>query len=247
MSDELITLYRKILLETDFSPLEEEKANYSGVFLPVPGPAFGQSGFKLMVVGQETRGWNGSLEKLLSAQLNNTLDEYLGGTAENYLAQLNVPINSVFLRFLKTTEKRLNMAPMEIFWANLLACSYRKKSPRGRPKKEYEALRKLSSELLSAQIKLINPDAILFLTGPGHDKTIKAMGMEHFNGHKRSWVKEKRRLWFFELGSIPCCRTTHPCHFAGKASRIEAVDAIANFKQNPAIPMYTPSETLLVG
>ncbi|GHC17596.1 hypothetical protein GCM10010082_06060 [Kushneria pakistanensis] len=241
MEDQLISRYRDILLDTDFTSLEAEKANYAGVFLPVPSPAFGQSGFKLMVVGQETRSWNGSLEKLLKAITDQTLSEYLTDATGKYLAQLETPLQSAFRSFLTGSEKRLGMIASEIYWANLLACSYRKASPRGRPKAEYETLRALSSQLLATQIRLLKPDAILFLTGPNHDKTIKAMSEEHFAGYQHSQVEVPRQLWFFQMNGIPCCRTTHPRYRAGYKYCIDAIETIAQFKETASGPMSMPA------
>jgi hypothetical protein len=83
----------------------------------------------------------------------------------------------------------------------------------------------LSTLLLLKQIELLQPRAILFVTGAGYDRYVKAC----FEGRiQNSCVVEPRRLWRFRIGETLCLRTTHPLFATGNPHRVQALREVAD-------------------
>lgn len=227
MTSELLPIYQALLEEHDLEALTVRASMYSGVFLPTPLPAYGQAPFRLMVVGQETRGWNGKLTKLVDARKADSLAAYVTQSVNTYQQRrLRKPGQSRFLQFLRQAERQLGLPTNAVHWSNLYACDYRKKTPRNRPDAEISALTSFSQPLLAQQIVQLRPDAILFTTGPSCDAYIKAFCAQHLGGYSNSQVIEPRKLWTFLAGGIPCYRTTHPRYVRDNAYRRQALALI---------------------
>ncbi|OLO03341.1 hypothetical protein [Salinicola socius] len=221
-------LYSLILSKYDLAPLKPVAADYTGLFLPSVPTGNEMPQRRVMVVGQETRQWNGSLTRWIEASADGKAVDYIDRAMERYLeTRLMPPSKYRFLQFLRQSERELSLQPHTLQWANLIACAYRRGSPKKRPKAELEQVLALSYDLLAAQIEVVKPQAILFTTGPGYDGFIKQFSLR-FGGYSDSIVREPRLLWEFRLGDIPCFRTTHPRYAPGTSTRNRALASIAD-------------------
>ncbi|RRV69562.1 hypothetical protein EGI99_05800 [Stutzerimonas stutzeri] len=110
-----------------------------------------------------------------------------------------------------------------VAWHNLSSISFKERSPT--TSKATGLIPELSTQLLAKQIELLQPRAILFVTGAGYDRYLKAC----FDGHIRgSRVVELRRLWRFRMGDTLCLRTTHPRFATGNPHRAQALQEVAD-------------------
>ncbi|CAO1661812.1 hypothetical protein NYA30BAC_01396 [Halomonas sp. NYA30] len=227
MHESLHHAYSTLLSDHDLYPLQTRADMYSGVFLPRLIESYQQAPFKLMLVGQETKGWNGKLQRLIEARKANAIEAYVSASTETYQKRrMKKPGQSQFLQFLHHAERALELPKNSIHWANLHAVDYRGGSPRHRPQAEVCAFTPLSQALLALQIDQLKPDAILFTTGPSGDRFIKALCNDHLGGYHDSNVVVPRKLWRFTAAGIPCFRTTHPRRVSDIKYRNEALSLI---------------------
>lgn len=207
----ITSAYSDVLVSHDLSALSEQRDKYSGLFIPTAQPEYLGAEFRVMVVGQETKGWCGSLGKYFMARDSSSVDAYIHRVQDVYQnCRTRRPGKSRFLQFLRQSERELDLPSRSVHWANLFACDYKRQSPRSRPPEELAALVRISNALLALQIEHLKPDAILFTTGPQCDGYIKAFANMYSDGPMKSDVKVPRKLWAFEALGIPCFRTTHP-------------------------------------
>ncbi|WP_110710531.1 hypothetical protein [Salinicola sp. CR57] len=227
MSTDIRERYAQILENHKLDALEPVSAEYTGLFLPSMPVGSDMTLRRVMVVGQETRQWNGQLTRWMEAVAAGQASEYVDRAIRGYIETRCMPPSKFrFLQFLRLSEQRLSLPAYSVQWGNLMACAYRRGSPKKRPKAELEQVLALSYDLLAAQIEVLKPQAILFTTGPSYDRFIKQFSLR-FGGCKGSVVHEPRRLWEFRLGDIPCFRTTHPRYAAGNSTREKALVAIS--------------------
>lgn len=218
MDTQLASAYEDVLAQFDFNRFSGVVQGLSNIFLP---SAPSQTPLKLLVIGQETKGWLGSLDVALGDDLPGYVRRSMARHRE-MLAQ--VPRKSKFGQFHKRASKKLRCAREEIGWANLFSVSYRRKSPVRSP--AFMAISELSRHLLEAQLQILQPQNILFVTGPGYDCHIKAwFGADM----AESQVIVARRLWRFRLGSAICYRTNHPRCPQGREYHERVLDDIAAF------------------
>lgn len=212
--EQLAKAYMELLEDFDIARFIAVDDGLAGIFLPSAptGPV------KLMIVGQETRGWLGSFGKTHETP---TL-EYVARSMTGHRNWLAGPAGrSKFGQFLRASAKKLIAVEGSVAWHNLFAISFKGSSPR--KSKAFELITELSRELLLKQIELLQPRAILFVTGAGYDRYLKAC----FDGLiESSCVVEPRRLWRFRIGDTLCLRTTHPRFAQGNPHRAQALQEI---------------------
>ncbi|WP_407278200.1 hypothetical protein U5817_17185 [Aromatoleum evansii] len=235
MSLDLRDAYKKTLLSHDLTAMSAKRTEYSGLFLPAAQPEFLHASFKVMLVGQETKGGFGKLEGFLNARDEGRVDEYLqkryalyGGYREKK------PGKSRFGQFLRMCERELNLPSRAVHWSNLFACDFKRKTPRHRPTSELSELLRLSGELLSLQIEHLKPDAILFTTGPQYDRFLREI-VGKLGGVEASHRVVPRKLWTFSVRGIPCFRTTHPRYGSDNSHRGDALSRIRNLQRQAAV------------
>lgn len=212
---ELAEAYTKVLTTFDLSRFRPVDTGLAGIFLPSApvGPV------KLMIVGQETRGWLGSFAKVYDTPLQ----EYVAASMARHRALLaGPPRGSRFGQFHRQAQRTLKSVEGSVAWHNLFSISFKERSPIA--SKAMGLIAELSTQLLVKQIELLQPRAILFVTGAGYDRCLKAC----FDGRiQDSCVVEPRRLWRFRMGDTLCLRTTHPRFASGNPHRVQALQEVA--------------------
>ncbi len=111
---------------------------------------------KLMIIGQQTKGWGkGGISDLLKCY-----DKFNLG--ETYYA-------SPFWSITRKIERTLNIHKNAVVWSNLNRCDYNDERP---PLKIEKDLR-VTSPLLRGEIEILQPDVVIFFSGPNYDEHIQ--------------------------------------------------------------------------
>lgn len=202
---ELAEKYLSILRNHDLAQIYGQRNAYSGIFLPSVGERYEPSGVRTMIVGKETLGWR---NKTCNGKLKHRfeLEDVIASQEQHAKVLVSLGAKSKFIQFYRSACKRLNDDKKgdSIVWANLLCVSDHSKSPVG--SKAFEAVKALSKDLLIAQIEVLQPSVILFVTGTSYDKYIR----EFFPDRQASVALCPGKLWSFRIGNSQCFRTSHP-------------------------------------
>ena len=132
-----------------------------------------------------------------------------------------------FLQFLKRGNQRMGGVVSALGWCNLFAFSHAKASPTTIAKNfpdAYQAIKRLSRELLDAQLRILQPHVICFTTNPSFDKQLKGYFGERLG--PISVENEGTRL-LFQLDGIPAWRINHPMHLTKHDRETALTDMIA--------------------
>ncbi|GAC1030970.1 hypothetical protein thsps21_17970 [Pseudomonas sp. No.21] len=208
--------YQTVLSQEMLAKFEGCSEGLTGVFLP----SAAEKPMRLMIVGMETRAWNGSFKQIHDGDLR----DYIEDSMRKHQAYLDVPPGrSCFGRFHQYAAEKLGCPREEIGWGNLFAVAYKKGSPK-RDSTSFAAVQELSIQLLREQLRIIRPRSIIFVTGWRYDADLK----RSLDGLiDRSRVLEKKALWEFYLGDTLCYRTSHPRHVAAAKHREDALRNIS--------------------
>lgn len=215
------------------------------MFLPVATREYLSADYRVMVVGQETKGWNGRLVTLIQAHSGGCIDNYIDSAVAVYTrCRYRKAGKSRFMQFLKGVETKLVVPPHSVHWANLFACDYKGRSPLQAP--DVDLLKELSLQLLKLQIAELKPDAILFTTGPRYHRYMKALFEDYMQSYNDPRVLSRRNglgkatLFSCSSGGIPCYRTTHPRYVRDARFRNQAIKALVEHMKAilPNIPNH---------
>ena len=193
---ELKQRYKQVLSKVDAKNYTFDEDRYSGVFLSYPFDGYRAAKVKVMIVGRETAGWNtnngkNTIKRIIEKNQDNQIDELIEESLTRYSWHLRDKANgkvrtkhrSHFKRYFTNVAKQLDVDPEGIVYANLFAWDYNGKSPLGRPENELEKVTEVSMELLAEQIRLYQPEHIIFATGVNKvDPVIKKLFETHFTG-----------------------------------------------------------------
>ncbi|HCJ28146.1 MAG TPA: hypothetical protein DHV63_02290 [Pseudomonas sp.] len=160
----LSSAYESILTDETLDCLSQVETNLAGVFLP-SAPAKPVS---LMIVGRETTSWFGGFPKI------HTMDraEYIAASMERHHQAIGQRAGrSKFRQFYKKAEKIVEPTGGSVAWHNLFAISFKKNSPVRC--KAISHIADLSRKLLLAQIEILQPRAVLFVSGPSADEKLE--------------------------------------------------------------------------
>lgn len=204
--------YKKAIERQDISAIYSvDNDNISGVFLSKPSEDYFNVSPRIMVVGQEPRGWR---DKACKVKNNLEIDEVDLQESMNKTLEFarSGGKTSKFFQFYRKVAKEVHLANKDaIIWSNQFCVSSNKKSPVKTGKDKFAIIKDLSNDLLKAQINNLRPDVVIFTTGPSRDKYIK----ECFPELETIEVIVPRRLWHFKVGSVHCFRITHPRYLRG--------------------------------
>lgn len=218
--EKLRTAYMEILDQTDLEALFSYSQDISGVFLPCPAKEFFDGKPRYIICGQETTGWRnsscGMRNKLLVSEEYVTASMQQAEAFGTYGAK-----RSKFMQFYRSAAMRLRPeAPAAALWSNQFCASFRAASPVSLPPEIFLILKELSYSVLRAQFEILQPDVVIFTTGPGRDRYLR----ECFPNYESVEVIEPRRLWHFKVGDVRCIRTSHPRWVKGTQYLDRAVD-----------------------
>lgn len=216
---ELAEKYLSVLQQHDLTAIYDGSPEFSGIFLPSVSVKYCESNIKTMIVGKETRSW---LDHFCAGKLIQKFE--LGGVVaslrkhEDCLKEDHP--KSKFIQFYRKSCTVLNSEKglgESIIWSNLMCISRNKKSPVG--SKSFDQVKALSEQLLRAQIEVLKPKVILFVTGTTYDKYIRAF----FPERAESISLIPGKLWSFKIDDTQCFRTSHPQWGDGAKYRDQAL------------------------
>lgn len=192
--------------------LQEKGGTLSGLFLPVVNPAYLESAVRVMLVGQETRGWGRELRVLAAGDRTpEALHAYVQGQMALYEKfSRTAPGSSRFRQFHAALHAGLGRSVAAgrnaVFWGNLLCVSLNGKSPRRAS--EIDAIATVSRKLLAIQFEVLRPDLVVFGTGYGYDTLLK----QQVGSYTTLPGLRPRHYWPFEVHSpgFRAWRVRHP-------------------------------------
>lgn len=203
--DKLEKRYQDILSRFELSKIYDDD-KLSGIFLAKPASSYFESDRKVIVIGQETKGWRKNECRIKNG--SNTDIESIRASMDCSLNfNLKKPKTSRFRQFYKKASSFLDSGTGDAYnsaiWSNQFCMSFNGKSPR--KSKSFAEIQQLSSLLLQAQFEILKPDIAIFTVGSGRDVFIKEAFI-----HETVEVITPRRLWHFKVGNTQCFRTNHP-------------------------------------
>jgi len=151
--DKLNALYEKY-----WQQITDCIAQYPGLSQPIlmkVPERYINSSTKIMIIGQQTFGWGaGGICELLKCYENFNL-------GEKYYS-------SPFWDIIRKIEIIFQNQPYSCVWTNINKCDYNN----NRPPMEIENKISTSFPVLKHEIEILNPDVIIFFTGPNFDRNI---------------------------------------------------------------------------
>lgn len=227
----LIQKYEDILDLAELQALSRESPGLAGLFVADAQEAYLASTHPIMIVGQETGGWLTKDGGLAGSCAADSLGDYLETCLQRHRRQFEIPAStSRFFQFYWEVNRRLGGGNQPtVAWSNLFCLAHHEGSPVGSPR--FERILEISGQLLQAQIEVLRPRVILFVTGPGYDKYLK----RNFKIEQSKRIIA-RRLWAFTTGGVLCLRTTHPRYAQGLLSRHQALALMEQFLQADTAP-----------
>ena len=175
-------------------------------------PNYEKMKYKILIVGQENDGWE--MEDNARLSMFATLD-FLDSKDYNDIR----PFFSFPYKFCKSINNLGNIQDSKktyFTWVNLKAFSFDKK-PKMPLNKEAQDIIDNEFNILEEEIKIINPDIVLFLTGQKYDEYIKKQlkGVQYYNVENYD-TEDFARLEHPILKNKKAFRIHHPRAFSSK-------------------------------
>lgn len=214
INQRLIDLY-----SSHWSKLKSQSPKFDGckikpacpLLLQVNEDQFHSADLKIMYCGQETKGW-GSLEhSSMEERLERYREYFLDGSYKKESA------TSVYWKAVNRFHKHLNheLEGKNIvnIWNNISKIGLKKR------KGMADDIRKLEREyfpVFREEFEILQPDIVIFMTGPNRDKDIRFHFPELKIEHSGT-AKTKRQLAVLTSPKLPyiALRTYHPNYFGG--------------------------------
>jgi hypothetical protein len=223
--------YYEILKNLDSSYLDPQHAvnknlkGISGLFLTSVSDKYHFAKNKIMIVGRETAGWNVLRQNEQFTTLGNYIEKSMEKHRRFFESELNKR-NSKGRTFHNFTRTVANKCGKDgLIYSNLFCFDWKKDNPIHSP--DFETIKKYSEDILKIQIKVLEPQIIVFANG----KTSVQYRREFFPIHGDNRVCTNgldyssegilnRHLWEFNLNdNIRCFRIYHPSSFAKEAAK----------------------------
>ncbi|OYQ77959.1 hypothetical protein B9T19_09290 [Ignatzschineria sp. F8392] len=232
LNHQLEQLYRAHLGSLSTAIIERKINCTSPLLIQVDESRWQADTFKVMIFGQEVRGWKLDSYQAVEQQLAN-------GGIERYLEELLAAYSryfyhkesqkarsrSIFMKAFSRIKKVLKQQPslqgrkIHLLWNNINKIARdKRRSGMTQTLRDLEAQHFLIAE---QEIEILKPDLILFLTGPSRVRDIKS----HFKGVevKRKGLsnpkkKRPRNMWYAQLQHPILGRSLilyHPRYYAG--------------------------------
>jgi len=207
----------------------ERNGVLSGLFLPTVADAYLDSPVRVMLIGQEPRSWGVSMHALANGELTPTaLDTYVRAQMKAYRGEAAKarPGQHVFLQFRKQLRTALRpfLAPGadSIHWGNLLCVSLNGRT--ATKASQLASIRILSKQLLAIQLEILQPDLVVFASGPNYDTFLKDQIDNRYKGLDGF---KPREFWPIQIEAPPCLgwRVRHPRALT-RATRAELIGAL---------------------
>lgn len=194
----------------------------SGLFLPSAPDDYQHARNKVMIIGSETAGWE-PLKKKIDRKITyddfQSVDAYIDNAMQKHqrffekrLAQKSSNRGHTFHNFTRAVARAVGRDG--ILYANLFCFDWRTSSPIKSP--EFGLVKELSEKILDAQIKVLQPDYIIFANGISSAKYRREFfpigeGARCTNSKSYPEKISSHYLWEFMLDKkIKCFRVHHP-------------------------------------
>lgn len=158
INDQLETFYSNCLDDLTEFPSKFKSENLHGPLLIKVGKYVDEP-IKLMVVGQETYGWDQSLT---------IQDQLLSYESFNFGAQYK---STPFWNIIRKVECSLGVSPFAIAWSNLNRFDQNIGAPEGKVLDQITQF----DYILKKEIKILNPDVCIFFTNHKYDDRLMQM------------------------------------------------------------------------
>lgn len=158
-----------------------KNAKVNGPFLMSPSEKFAIQPVKLLVIGQETNGWENHTD--LQQQMN---------VYEGFNLGINY-YSSPFWNVIRKLEKGLKNSKYSCAWTNISKFDIDNKRPLG----EHEKIINKMDYLLLDEITILNPDFCMFFTGHVFDYRLKKV------------FPDIKFLEIADFGKLVLCRLSH--------------------------------------
>lgn len=211
---ELLSLY-EANSEALFSATKNHHARTHGPFLISPNARYWSAPIRVAFIGQETRGWvsNKRIESQICGYESFNLGKY-------YRA-------SPFWNIIRKLEHRISSEKYASAWLNLNRYDEKKK----RPSRALAAKLSEIDWILAEELKIVEPNVIIALTGPTYDERISK-----FFGNERLAVGgfKTRELCEFinHRFDAKVLRTYHPNYLRLSKLENSIVEAIGKHVEN---------------
>lgn len=141
---------------------DEDTADYEGpLLMKCFEENYSKAKVRILFVGQETNGWMG----FNRIKTNKQVDEYLEKYVEFSFSHSR--IRSTFWQTVHLINNEINQGDEKsLMWTNILKFG---RSGKGRPDKNVQELELKYFNILEEEIKILQSDCILFLSGPSYD------------------------------------------------------------------------------
>ena len=211
MKEQLLTAYQK--RHADFKTVRAAypDEDMAGPFLMSPNEKYATQPNRLLIIGQETYGWDYHVDDLTKQM--EVYEKFNVG--EEYYA-------SPFWNVTRKVEKALGNEPYSCAWTNISKYDL----DGGRAYGEYETTISTLDDVLLEEIKILKPNVCLFFTGPSFDNRIERL----FDGVNFSSVADfnQRQLCRLEHADLPALtfRTYHPNYLRRSGQEADFIDFV---------------------
>jgi hypothetical protein len=221
--------YVELLKNIDTSYLDvpnKRPKGLSGLFLASVANGYSQAKNKVMIVGRETTGWeplakqDGDKDSYDDFQ---SIDSYIDRAMQKHLLFFEKMLKQIpndrgcsFHNFTRAAAKVVGED--SLIYTNLFCFDWRRKSPIKSP--QFDFIKDLSGKILDAQIKVLQPEYIIFANGVSTVKyrreffPVVGAGARCTNPKSYPEIVSSHYLWEFMLDTkIKCFRTHHPVSY----------------------------------
>ncbi|MDQ7074956.1 MAG: hypothetical protein Q9O24_07335 [Gammaproteobacteria bacterium] len=191
---------------------------------------------KVMIVGQETDGWNGDFDSSSSKSVDFLMDDYFAYFYDDF----KYPYHYVGRMKKKYRRPFWNKSNFNFFSSELkshfggkgkkVSCIWNNVSKigqihRGRHTDEIEAMEESYFDVFRKEVEILRPNIIIFSSGPTRDRLIKERmgGCDFSKIHSGYTKRQLTKIIFNDFPDICGFRTYHPNYRAGRKARNKAL------------------------
>lgn len=160
LKEELLSLYEKHYADLKAVLAEHPGENMDGPLLISPNQSYSKQPHRLMVIGQETNGWESDLDDLLKQMEH--YEEFNVG---------EIYRSTPFWNITRKVEHLLGDQPYSCAWSNISKFDHNK----GRAIGKFAVSIATVDHILREEIAILDPAICLFYTGPGFDSRLSGI------------------------------------------------------------------------
>ena len=220
MKEDLIKIYQKRLDQFDEIAEKFKQVNLHGPFLLSPNTKYQKSKKRLLIIGQETKGWH-RIQDNIDGLMKVYEDFDLG---RNYYS-------SPFWNVIRKVERVLDIEKYGCAWTNLNKYDVNKKRPKG----IYEDEICKFDDLLIDEIEILKPDICIFFTGPDFDTRLKRTFKNLVFQEEKNWKPKQLSILKNEKLPTFSIRAYHPNYLRLKKYENSFIEFLEEKKRHIAL------------